>query len=312
MGRFLVARLAQSALTLLLVAIVVFFMVRVTGDPLASMLPADAPDETIELVTKNYGFDKPLHYQFAIYMKNLVTLDLGKSITARRPVTDLIVERIIPSVQLAGVAMLIAVAIAFPTAVISVLHRGGWLDRLAQTVAFAGLAAPHFWIGLIFINIFAVQLRLLPAAGVGGGGTFADLPHLLMPSLTLGAGTAAAMMRLLRSGMLEAMDSEFVKFARIKGVTEGKVIWVHALRNALVPWFTYSAIVLATLITGGVTVEVVFNWPGIGRLAYQGIVGRDFPLVQGIVLFAATLVVAVNFVVDLLYASIDPRLRLTD
>lgn len=311
MGRFLLGRVLQSAITLLLVAIVIFFMVRVTGDPLASLLPADAPDETIELVTRNYGFDKPLHYQFAIYLKQLATLDLGKSITARRPVLDLILERIAPSVQLALVSMAVAIAIAFPTAVISVLHRGHVLDRIAQGMAFAGIAAPHFWLGLIMINVFAVQFRWLPAAGVGGDGVIADLPHLLMPSLTLGAGVAAAMMRLLRSGMLEALDSEFVKFARIKGIAEGKVIWVHALRNALVPWFTYSAIVLATLITGGVTVEVVFNWPGIGRLAYQAIIGRDFPLVQGIVLFAATLVVVVNLMVDLLYAYIDPRIRLT-
>ena len=312
MGRYLVQRLIQSAITLFLIALAIFFLLRLSGDPLASILPSDAPDETIELVTRNMGFDKPLYFQFGIYLKDLSTANFGKSIRARRPVMDLMLERAIPTLQLALAAMIVALVIAFPTAAVSAILRGGKLDRTAQGIAFFGIAAPHFWLGLIMIHFIAVKAGLLPAAGLGGNDQVADFKHLIMPAFTLGAGAAAAMMRLLRSSMLEALDSEYVKFARIKGVPEWRVLSVHALRNSLIPLFTYSGLVLAGLITGGVTTEVVFNWPGLGRLAFEGIKGRDFPLVQGVVFAGAVLIVGMNLFVDIAYAYIDPRIRLAD
>jgi peptide/nickel transport system permease protein len=308
--RFIAERILHSITTLVLLLCVTFFLVRLSGDPLSSLLPANATADAVEQVRHQLGLDQPLWVQFGIYIKTLLTGDLGRSIATGRPVRDLIGARLVPSGELIVASLIIALAIAVPAAVISATHRGGLLDRLSQSVAFAGVSAPHFWLGLLLINLFAVRWGILPAAGLGSSNQVADPQHLLLPALTLGAGAAAVLMRLLRSSLLDVLDSDYIKLARIKGVPESRVIWVHGLRNSLIPVLTYTAVVIAGLITGGVTTEVVFNWPGLGQLAYQGIVARDFPLIQGVVLLAAVIVVTTSLVVDVLYARVDPRIRL--
>ena len=303
MQRYIVRRLLQSVLALLAISLLVFLMSRMTGDPTMLMLPDDASQEDIARLRRALGLDQPLTVQYWVFLSKAVQGDLGRSIKGQMPVTEMLTERLPNSLKLAAVAMGVAVLMAFPLGVVAAVKRGTAFDTVANIVAVLGQSLPQFWVGIVLIQIFAVRLRWLPVAGVG------TLWHYVLPAFTLGWFVVAGMMRLLRSSMLDILGSEFVKLARIKGVPETAVIWKHALRNAMIPVLTFGAVYLAILVTGAILVETVFAWPGIGQLIYQGIVFRDFPVVQAVVLLTAGLVIAVNMLVDILYAYLDPRIR---
>ena len=303
MQRYILRRLFQSVLALLALSMLIFLMSRLTGDPTMLMLPDDASREDIAQLRHTLGLDQALPVQYWVFISKAVQGDFGRSIKGQMPVLDMIAERLPHSFKLAAVALCIAVLLAFPLGVIAAVKKGTALDTMANVIAVLGQSLPQFWVGIVLIQIFAVHLRWLPVAGVG------SVWHYVLPAFTLGWFVVAGMMRLLRSSMLDTMGSEFVKLARIKGVPEGRVIWKHALRNALIPVLTFGAIYLAILITGAILVETVFAWPGIGQLIYQGIVFRDFPVVQAVVLLTAAIVISVNLLVDILYAYLDPRIR---
>jgi peptide/nickel transport system permease protein len=303
MHKYIVRRFLQSILALLVLSMLIFGMSRLTGDPTLLMLPDDATQEDIVRLQRALGLDKPLPVQYWVFIRNAVQGDFGRSIKGQMPVIDMIKERLPNSIKLAAVALGIAVLLAFPLGVLAAVKKGTAFDTLANIVAVLGQSLPQFWVGIVLIQIFAVQLRWLPVAGVG------SFAHYILPAFTLGWFVVAGMMRLLRSSMLDVLGSEFVKLARIKGLPARTVIWKHALRNALIPVLTFGAIYLAILVTGAILVETVFAWPGVGQLIYQGIVFRDFPVVQAVVLLTAGIVIAVNLLVDITYAYIDPRIR---
>jgi len=303
MQRYIVRRFFQSLLALLAISMLIFGMSRMTGDPVMLMVPDDASREDIAQLRHALGLDQSLPVQYWVFLSKAVQGDCSRPIKGQMPVSEMIKERLPNSLKLAAVALSIAVLLAFPLGVVAAVKKGTALDTMANVVAVLGQSLPQFWVGIVLIQVFAVHLRWLPVAGVG------SIWHYVLPAFTLGWFVVAGMMRLLRSSMLDILGSEFVKLARIKGVPESTVIWKHALRNALIPVLTFGAIYLAILVTGAILVETVFAWPGIGQLIYQGIVFRDFPVVQAVVLLTAGVVIAVNLLVDILYAYVDPRIR---
>jgi len=303
MLRFLVRRVVQSVVTLFLLFAVVFVLARATGDPTGLLVPPQGGAETIALVRKNLGLDQPYYLQFVLFMKQIASGNLGISFLTRRPVLDLIMERLPYTIILAVAAMAIGTLLAVPMAMTSSLKRGRAVDTAIQVIGALGIATPQFWLGLVLIQIFAGWLRLLP---VGGAGTW---KHFVLPAVTLGVFQAANMMRVLRSSLLEVLSSDFVMLARIKGLPEYRVIGSHVMRNAILPVLTFGGILLATLMTGTIVVETVFAWPGFGRLAYDATIYRDYPLMQGVVIVAGFIVVGTNLAIDILYALLDPRIR---
>jgi peptide/nickel transport system permease protein len=249
------------------------------------------------------GLDRPYVEQYLSFVGRAVTGDFGVSIRARKPVNELLRERLPNSFKLATFAMAVSIAIAFPLGVIAAVKKGTMVDRVAQVISILGQSLPTFWLAIVLVEFIAGRLQWLPAVG---DETFASY---ILPGFTLGWFVVAGMMRLLRSGMLEVLDSEYVKLARVKGVIEPRVVWLHALKNALIPVVTFAGIYFSILVTTAIVVETVFAWPGLGRLAYEGITGRDFPVIQAVVLVTAAIVAVVNLGVDCLYAVIDPRIR---
>jgi peptide/nickel transport system permease protein len=303
MQKYIIRRFFQSLVALLVLSMLIFLMSRLTGDPVVLMLPDDATHEDIAQLRHALGLDRPLPVQYWVFISNAVQGDFGRSIKGQMPVIDMIAERLPNSIKLGAVAICFAVLLAFPLGVMAAVKKGTALDTLANIVAILGQSLPQFWVGIVLIQLFAVRLRWLPVAGAG------SFSHYVLPAFTLGWFVVAGMMRLLRSSMLDIMGSEFVKMARIKGLPEQTVIWKHALRNAFIPVLTFGAIYLAILVTGAILVETVFAWPGVGQLIYQGIVFRDFPVVQAVVLLTACIVIAINLLVDITYAYVDPRIR---
>jgi ABC-type dipeptide/oligopeptide/nickel transport system permease component len=304
MQRYVLKRIFQSLLTLLVLSMLIFIVCRLTGDPVLLMLPDDASHEDVAQLRTALGLDRPLPVQYWLFLKSAMQGDFGRSIKGQVPVLDLIKERLPHSIRLALVSLLITVVLAFPLGVIAAVKKGIVVDTLANLIAVLRQSLPQFWVGIVLIQVFAVHLRWLPVAGNS------SLWHYILPGFTLGWFLVAGIMRLLRSSMLDVLDSEFVKLARTKGVSGWSVVWKHALKNAVIPVLTFAAISLSILITGAILVETVFAWPGLGQLIYQGIVYRDFPVIQAVVLLTAVIVVSVNFVVDIAYGYLDPRIRL--
>jgi peptide/nickel transport system permease protein len=267
------------------------------------ILPMSATEEDYKYARAYLGLDRPYVAQYLSFVGRAVTGDFGTSIRARRPVSELIRERLPNSLKLAAFAMGVSLAMAFPLGVMAAVKKGSGVDKAAQIVAVLGQSLPTFWVAIVLVEVVAGRLQWLPAGGISG------LSSYILPGFTLGWFVVAGLMRLLRSGMLEVLDSEYVKLARVKGVVERRVIWVHALKNALIPVVTFAGIYFAILVTTAIVVETVFAWPGLGRLAYEGITSRDFPVIQAVVLTTAVIVAAVNLCVDCLYAVIDPRIR---
>lgn len=303
MQRYILRRFAQSVVALLVLSVLIFGMVRLTGDPTLLLLPEDATAADIKHLQHALGLDRPLPVQYWVFVSNAVQGDFGRSIKGQIPVIGIIKERLPHSLRLGAASLLVTLVIALPLGVLAAIRKGTLFDTVAQIVAVLGQSMPMFWVGIVLIQIFAVYLRLLPSGGTG------DWTHYILPAFTLGWWLVAGIMRLLRSSLLEVLDSEFVKLARIKGVSEIRVIWKHALRNALIPVVTLGGIYMAILITAAILVETVFAWPGIGRLVYESIVFRDFPVVQAVVMMTAAFVILTSLLVDILYAYLDPRIR---
>jgi peptide/nickel transport system permease protein len=295
---------AYCLLSLFLLSATIFFFVRVTGDPATLLVEPGASEADIAAMHNQFGLDRPLWTQYGIFMASLAHGDLGKSFYYRTPVMDLYLSRLPNSLYLAAVAMAFSLIIGIPSGVLASVRVGRFWDRAGKLFTLLGLSMPSFWVGLVLILIFSVYLGWLPSSGAG------TPLHLIMPAFALGWYFAAAHMRLTRSSMLEVLGSEYIKLARLKGLPQVLVIAKHAFKNALIPVLTLAGINLVIMVNVATVVEVVFAWPGIGRLLYEGITFRDFPVVQGVVLMGGAMIVIVNLVVDILYAVIDPRIRL--
>jgi peptide/nickel transport system permease protein len=304
MKRYIVQRLLQGVVLLFLVATLVFFLGRLTGNPVDLMLPEGSTPEDRIAMMRALGLDGPLLHQFVIFIGNAVHGDLGTSIRMREPTVDVFFSRLPNTLALIPWAILLAMGLGIPLGVIASLNRGNLLDRVAGTIAVLGIATPGFWLGIVLIFVFSVQLGWLPSGRMGGP------EHYVLPVITLAVFLIAGFMRIVRSSMLEVLDSEFIKLARIKGLSEGMVIWKHCLRNALVPVLTLWGVFVGNLITGAIITETVFAWPGIGRLTYEAVIYRDFPLLQACIILKAMLILIINLGVDILYAYVDPRIRL--
>ncbi|MDN5685381.1 MAG: ABC transporter permease [Brachybacterium sp.] len=301
--RAALTRLLSSLGVLWAAVTVVFVLSRASGDPVAQLLPENANPEQVAQMQATLGLDRPLIVQYLDFLGGLVRLDLGDSLLYREPVTSLIAERIPATALLAAAALLITVVVAFLAGSIAAMRRGTGVDRTVMGAVLVGQSTPAFWVGILLVLLFGVQLRVLPAAGYG------TLAHLVLPATTLAIFSVAVVARLLRSSLIEVMGQDHVRTARAKGAGEVRVLLGHSLRNASMPVITVLGLELGALLGGAILTEQIFNWPGIGRLTIDAISFRDFPLVQGtVVLFAATFIV-VNLLVDLSYAIIDPRVR---
>jgi ABC-type dipeptide/oligopeptide/nickel transport system permease component len=304
MKRFIATRLGYSMLSLFLLSLTIFFFVRVTGDPATLLVEPGASPADMEAVRQQFGLDRPLWVQYGVFIARLAHGDLGQSFYYRTPVLELYLSRLPNSLLLAVVAMALSLLIGIPSGILASVRVGRFWDSAGKMFALLGLSLPSFWVGLVLILVFSVYLGWLPSSGSG------TPLHLIMPAFALGWYFAAAHMRLTRSSMLEVLGSEYVKLARLKGLPESLVIAKHAFKNALIPVLTLAGINLVIMVNVAVVVETVFAWPGIGRLLYEGISFRDFPVVQGVVLMGGAMIVMVNFLIDVLYAVIDPRIRL--
>jgi peptide/nickel transport system permease protein len=305
MGKFLIARLAQSLVSLFVISFIVFVLGSMTGKEIDFLLPLDeaiTADEIHELRVA-YGLDKSRIERYRDYLWGLARGDLGFSRTEQRPVWKVIADRLPATLQLASAVLLATVAVSIPLGVLSAVKRGSLLDYLARIFAFINQAIPTFWLALVLILVFGVWLNVLPVAGKEG------FTHYILPVIAIMGGATAGLTRLTRSAMLEVLDSEYIKLVRAKGVPNRWVIWKHALKNAMIPIITYIGLLTAGLLNGVLVGEIIFAWPGIGRVTFAAINERDFVLLQGVVLFIAVLYLGINFLVDVIYASVDPRIR---
>jgi len=304
MKQFVIRRIGYCVLSLFLLSLTIFFFVRVTGDPATLLVEPGASPADIAAIHHQFGLDRPLIVQYALFMASVLTGDLGQSFYYRTPVLELYWSRLPNSVMLATAAMAFSLLIGIPSGILASVQVGRFWDNAGKVFALLGLSLPSFWVGLVMILVFSVYLGWLPSSGSG------TPLHLIMPAFALGWYFAASHMRLTRSSMLEVLGSEYVKLARLKGLPQALVISKHAFKNALIPVLTLAGINFVIMISVAVVVETVFAWPGVGRLLYEGIAFRDFPVVQGTVLMLGVMTVTVNMIVDILYAVIDPRIRL--
>ena len=304
MKTFFLRRLTYSIVLLLATTIFVFIMSRQSGDPRHLFLSEQSTQAEWEAWGVELGLDKPLWQQYVIWLGNAVTGDFGESIRQRKPSLDVVIERIPATLELALGSFLFSVVTGIPLGVLSALKRSSIWDYIGRTFALVGQAAPVFWLGIVLVLIFSVNLGWLPVARRGGW------EHYILPSVTLGWLFASSFLRLTRSAMLEVMDSEFIKFARAKGVDNNVVIWKHAFRNALLPSLTYAGLLLAGLITGAVITETIFSWPGLGSLAVTSVLQLDFPVLTAVVFVITLAYACMALFIDLLYAVADPRIRL--
>ncbi|MCB0134306.1 MAG: ABC transporter permease, partial [Caldilineaceae bacterium] len=308
----LIRRLIQSIFVIWMVATLVFFLLRlVPGDPLAAML-ADVDPAAAEQLRAKLGLDQPLYVQYARWLGQLVQGDFGNSIYGSNvPVSQILAEAIPRTLSLASIALVIALSISITAGMVSALRKNTWMDYTVTFGAFLGLSMPDFWLGILLIIIFAVNLQWLPAIGYEplSDGFWPWFSHLILPAIAVGTPFAAVIARMIRSSMLEVLSADYVKVARAKGLRERWIIWRHAFRNALIPVITVMGIALALLMSGTVIVENVFAIKGLGRVLIQGILNRDYPVVQGAILVVSVLLVFTNLLVDLLYTVIDPRIR---
>ena len=293
----------QAIFTLLALSLIVFLSIHLTGDPALYLLGPDSTKEDYEQLRINLGLDEPLVVQYGLFLSNIARGDFGRSHISKKSARDALLQRLPATFQLAGAAFLFTLVVGIPLGVISAVKRGSIIDNMGKLVAVLGVATPNFWLGIMLILLFAGILNWLPPFGRGG------LAHFILPTFVLGTATMAGMVRLGRSSMLEVLDSEYVKFARVKGLSERVVIYKHALKNAVIPLLTFSGLTISGLLNGSVAVEVVFAWPGIGRLMLQAVNQRDFPVVQATVLAAGFFYIATSFAVDITYAYVNPRIR---
>lgn len=312
MPRFLISRLASLAATLLLVSAAIFFILEVLpGDPAAIMLGTAAREDTLAALRQELGLDRPAPERYLVWIGGLLQGDLGTSITYRMPVSTLVAERFAVTLPLSFLAILFSTLIALPLGVAAAAHRDRGVDRAVLVFSQIGVAVPNFWIGLLFILLFATSLGWFPAGGFPGwaAGLKAGFQALLLPALALALPQAAVLTRVTRSAVLEVIGADFVRTARAKGVDRQTTLWRHVVPNALIPVTTILGLQLSFFFGGAILVENVFNLPGLGRLAYQALAQRDLVVIKDVVLIFSGLVIVVNFLVDLGYVLLDPRLR---
>ncbi len=303
MQRYIFIRIGQAAITLVILSLAVFLSVHLTGDPALYLLGPEATEADYEQMKKNMGLDRPLPVQYASFLGNVVQADFGMSHIRGVPARDILLQRLPATLQLAGVAFILTIIVGIPLGILSAIKRDSIFDQIGKFFAVVGIAAPSFWIAIMLILLFGAILGWLPTYGRGG------IEHFILPAFVLSWHSMAGVLRLARSSMLEVMDSEYVKFARIKGLSERMVIFKHAMKNSVIPVLTFSGLTLAGLLNGSVAIEVVFAWPGIGRLMLEGIKSRDFPVVQATVLAAGFFYIATALIVDITYAYVNPRIR---
>lgn len=304
MYQYIARRLMLTIPVVLGVSIIVFSIIRmIPGDPARAIAGVQATPEFIEQVRVRYALDRPMHVQYGLFMSGMARGDLGQSTFSRRPVTTEIRERFPRTLTLASISLLIATLVGVSAGIVSATRRNSLFDNASMLVALIGVAAPVFWMALMLQLLFSVQLRLLPATGLG------TWRHLILPSITLGMASAALMARITRSSMLDVLRQEYITTARAKGLGERVIVYKHALKNALIPVVTVLGLQFGILLGGAVLTETVFAWPGVGRLLVDAILRRDYPVVQGTVLLLAFLFVLINLVVDIIYAFLDPRIH---
>jgi ABC-type dipeptide/oligopeptide/nickel transport system permease component len=300
---YLIRRLALSVVAMLGVITIVFLLLHVSGDPATLLVSQDATQQDIDRIRQAYGLDQPLSVQYARFVTRVVRGDLGFSYRQGLPVGELIVERLRATFELALAGLAVAVLLGVPLGLIAAARHGSAVDTAAMTAALLGTSVPSSWLGLLLIIIFGVQLGWLPVSGYG------SFQHLLMPAFVLGGFYAAQVSRLTRTSLLEVLAQDFIRTARAKGLAARAVLLKHVLRNAALPVLTVLGLDFGRMLGGAVVVETVFAWPGMGRLAVQAVLGRDFPVVQGAAIMGAVVFLTVSLMIDLLYGWVDPRLR---
>jgi peptide/nickel transport system permease protein len=304
MQRFLIRRFFIAIITLMAVSVIIFALARASGDPRYLLLSRQARDVAHwDAMGVRMGLDKSLIHQYGIFIKDLVQGDFGKSLIERRPARDIIGERMLATFQLGAAALLWSTIVGVSLGILGAVKRDSIFDRTGKMIALVGQSAPSFWIGIMLMFFFAVRLGWVPPSGRD------DWNSIILPAVTLGWWFVAVNMRLIRSGMLDVLDSEYIKLARAKGASQRSVIFKHALKNALIPALTFAGISLGTLVAGSVTTEIVFAWPGLGRQAVLSMLNADYPVLQGVVIIFTLLYVTSALLVDILYAYIDPRIR---
>jgi len=303
-SRYLVSRLLQAAFTTFGVMTIVFFVMRLSGDPVLLLVPEGATREHIDSLRRELGFDQPIWRQYLTFLAGLLRLELGVSVVQRIPAWDILASRIPFTLALAGAALVVAIGLGVPAGVIMAMWRGRWFERPIAALVVAGQSMPTFLTGILMIMLFAVTLRWLPSSGVDGP------ESVIMPALALGILSMATFARMARIAVVDELSKDYVRAGLARGLSRGKVVTRHVLRNASIPVVTIAALEIGNLLAGAIIVETVFAWPGIGQLAIQAIQSRDFLVVQAIVLFVSLVYVVVNLAADLLYATIDPRIRL--
>jgi peptide/nickel transport system permease protein len=305
MLRFVLMRVGHAAVVLVLVATVVFFLDRVTGNPVQVLLPPDATTADAQQLSQALGLNQPLILQYLHFMGGLAHLNLGQSLYYRSDVLSIILQRLPATAELAAGALIFALVLAVPAGIVAAVRRGSMADTMLMSLVLLGQCAPAFYIGILLIWVFSILIPVLPSSGIGG------LSHLILPAITLGSYSLAVIARILRTQLIEVFGEDYIRTARAKGLSSMRVIMLHALRNASLPVVTVVGLEIGSLLGGAILTETVFAWPGLGQLTVQAIDNRDYPLVQGIVLLFVTTFLVVNLLVDLLYGVIDPRVRLS-
>jgi peptide/nickel transport system permease protein len=321
--RYVLVRALYSLVTLWLLVTIIFGMVRLTGDPVQMKGEVGADPVYLEELKKRWGLDKSLPQQYAGFIGKLLQGDFGHSFEKSLPVRDIYFERLPNSLKLGFAAFIISIVLGVPLGMLSALRVNTWWDNLGKMIALVGLSMPGFFVGMVLIIIFGIELGWLPVLGKGKSAFvwgspstwltfwFRDWLHLIMPSFALGWYFSGAMLRITRSGMLDVLGSDYIKLVRLKGVPERMVVAKHALKNSMIPVLTFAGLNLLIMVNVAVVIEVIFNWPGVGQLLYDGLSNRDFPMVQGVVLMSGLMIVVLNFTIDVLYGYVDPRIRLS-
>lgn len=303
MTRFILVRLLQGIFALFLASVIVFGLIRLTGDPASTMLSESASAEDVAMLRAHLGLDKPIVEQYWIFISHAVIGDFGNSLRYQAPVMGYILDCAPATLKLTGASILVSILIALPIGILGAAKRDKWQDTTGKLFAILGQSTPAFWLGIVLIELISVKFGLLPAGGNGG------FKYYILPAITLGWNGAAGIPRFTRSSMLDVLDTDFVRLARIKGASENSVLWKHALRNALIPVVTFSGMIFVHWLMGTVVVETVFAWPGLGQLAYQAVRSRDFPMLQGLMLIFVCVFIFANLIIDVLYCYLDPRVR---
>ena len=323
MQKYILIRGFYSLITLWLLVTIVFVMVRLSGDPVEMKGEIGADAAYTQQLRRDWGLDRPYLVQYASFMVNLVRGDFGHSFEKSLPVSTIYFERLPNSLKLGFAAFIISIVIGVPLGMLSALKVNTWWDSFGKMVALLGLSVPGFFVGLVLIIVFGVNLGWFPVLGKGQSAFvgsepstwvtfwFRDWGHLAMPAFALGWYFSGAMLRISRSGMLDVLGTDYVKLVRLKGVPEAIVISKHALKNAMIPILTIAGLNLVVMLNVAIVIEVIFNWPGVGLLLYDGLTNRDFPMVQGVVLMSGVVIVLLNFTIDVLYGYVDPRVRLS-